>query len=223
MKNFIEKLLKEYGDTAENLSISGKKFIVNNKTKMIGLDEMAKQLSHYTPKFKERFSSSDALYVVFDEDNFKFYFIEFKNIDYTDVKERLEDKYKLKELINNIDDDDFKKELKKYLNKLVDKSFMRFKMKPYDSLSLIYYYMNIFFNESNDELTKSLFEIEKYYILVSRTKTEVNPLFKNKSNRNNNIIRPLRFLKRLIPYYYNNVLIIPNTKFNKLMRNIKNQ
>ena len=124
-------------------------------------------------------------------------------------------------------------EIKKCSEELVDKSFAKLKTKPYDSLSIISFYMNDFFKDkSSEDCVEELFHIKKYYILVSKTKGQYNPIMdiinpngpkKNKSNRNNNITKPLRFMTRLRPYHYDNIANINSDGFKELINVLENR
>lgn len=222
MKEFFNYLKNKYGKTAQELSKSHEgNVLVETKTIMISLDDMAKKLKVFNKEFKEDFATADALHVVFKNNKIKLFFIEFKNIDFSIKEERLKEKYQLKDLILEIDDEDMRKDFLKYHDDLIDKSMLRLRMKPYDSLSLLLHFMEYYFKDYSKDCVKLLFEIEKNFVLISKTKTEYNPLFKNKSNRNNNIIKPLRFLKRLVPYHYNNVLTLPDNKSDKFIYMLK--
>ena len=75
---------------------------------------------------------------------------------------------------------------------------------------------NFFENNSdeNEDLCKEkLFKIEKFFFLVSNTPQQYAPLHKNKSNRYNNIVKPLTFLKRFEPYHYDRVFSVNDTGF----------
>ena len=219
MQNFLNFLIDKYGKPASVLSKSAEgNILVENQTIMISLDDMSKDLKNFNRDFKQQFATADALHVIIKNDKIKLYFIEFKNKDFSKIKERLQEKESLKDLILTIEDDNIKKDFLKHQNKLIDKSMMRLRMKPYDSLSLIYYFMKHYFIEKNsDECVNNLFAIEKYFVLISKTPTDYNPLFQNRSNRNNEIIKPLRFLKRLVPYYYDDVLTLPHYKFDSFI------
>lgn len=201
----------------------GGNILVKTQITMIDLDSISKKLNIISKDFKERFATADALYLIIKNGKIKLFFIEFKNKDFTVQEQRLKEKYNLKKLILEIEDKSMKSKFLKHHEKLIDKSMLRLRIKPYDSLSVIFYFMKHYFGENYVE--KCLYELqnmEKSFILVSKTKTEYTPLFKNKSNRNNNIIKPLRFLKRLVPYYYNHVLTLPDSKFDHLMYKLNN-
>ena len=68
-------------------------------------------------------------------------------------------------------------------------------------------------DETEDLCKENLFKIEKFFFLVSNTQQQYAPFHKNKSNRYNNIVKPLTFLKRFEPYHYKMVFSVNDIGF----------
>lgn len=213
MDNFIDFLFKNFGDTARNLSDTGhgNKWI-NEDMILIKYDDVATYFNEKYDDFEDKFTSADALYISRNNNEFKLFFIEFKNIDYSDEKDKLMNKYRLKEcilemkkcehnckIIDSIDE---------LYSKLVDESKVSMRSKPFDSLSLFYYLMNHEIINDLFDCRQELFNMKKFYFVVSKTIAQYNPYSPNKSNRNKTIVEPLRFLKRLSPYHYTEVFVV---------------
>lgn len=236
MDSFKNYLLDKFGDTAENLSKSDKgNSLVDDKFRMISLDDVATDMNNLFDRSTENYASVDALHIVEKDDFFEFYFFEFKIKDFNLQEDKSQYSYKLKEqlaLMENCEHNcDFFTEIKKCSKELIDKSFAKLKIKPYDSLAIIHFCMDKFFeSKSSKDCAHDLFNIKKYYILVSKTKGEYtleddkkncNSVRKNKSNRNK-INRPLRFMTRLRPYHYDHVASLTNEGFKKLLNKFEN-
>lgn len=236
MDSFKNYLLGKFGDTAENLSKSDNgNSLVDDKFRMISLDDVATDMDNSFDEITEKYASADALHIVEKDGCFEFYFFEFKMKNFNLQKDRLQYSYKLKEqldLMENCEHDcDFFTEIKKCSDELIDNSFLKFKIKPYDSLAIIHFYMDKFFeSKPSKDCAHDLFNIKKYYILVSKTvgeytleddKKNCNPRGKNKSNRNK-INRPLRFMTRLRPYHYDSVASLTSRGFKKLLNGLEN-
>lgn len=236
MDSFKNYLLDKFGDTAENLSKSdGGYSLVDEKCIMISLDDVATEVFNSFDDIKEEYASTDALHIVERNNCFEFYFFEFKIKNFNLTEDKSQYLSKLKEQINLMKNCDHAcgifTEVEKCSEELVDNSFVKLKIKPYDSLSLIHFCMDEFFkSKSSGDCAYELFNIKKYYILVSKTDGQYtierdikncDCLKKNKSNRNN-IARSLRFMNRLRPYHYDNIASINNIGFKKLMNSLKN-
>lgn len=235
MDSFKKYLLDKFGDTAKNLSKSDDgNCLVDDTCFMISLDKLSTELFNSHAEIKEKYASTDALYIVKRNNSFEFYFFEFKGKDFNSEEDKLQYLSKLKEHINEMEncehDCEISKEIKKCSKELSDKSFLKLKIKPYDSLALIYFSMNDFFkSKSSKECVKELCNIKKFYILVSRTDGQYNPNLidltnpnsskKNKSNRNN-ITKSLLFMKRLIPYHFDNVANLNSKNFKNLIHDL---
>lgn len=228
--------MDKFGDTAENLSKSDNgNSLVDDKFRMISLDDVATNMNNLFNRSDEKYASADALHIVERDNCFEFYFFEFKMKDFNLQKDRLQHSSKLKEqvdLMKNCEHNcDIFTEIKKCSKELTDKSFVKLKIKPYDSLAIIHFYMDNFFeSKSSKDCAHDLFNIKKYYILVSKTKGECpldddmkncNSINKNKSNRNN-INKPLRFMTRLRPYHYDHVASLTSRGFKKLLNGLEN-
>lgn len=238
MNSFKKYLLDKFGDTAKNLSKSdGGIELVDEKCIMIGLDNLTTELLNSFNEINEKYTSTDALYIVEIDNCFEFYFFEFKGKNFNLKEDKLQYVSQLKEHIGEMEncehECDIFVEIKKCSKELIDKSFVKLKTKPYDSLSIIYFFMNDFFKDkTSQDCIEELFHIKKYYILVSNTTGQYNPindiinpngLKKNKSNRNNNITKPLRFMSRLRPYHYDNIANINEKGFKKLINILENR
>ena len=223
MISFIDYLLENYGACSSELSKTDDgNELVDDKSKMISLDAMAEVLYSSHSIFNEKFATADSLYVVQKDDTFELYFIEYKMIDFNDEEDRLRSVFGLKKCISKMSNCEHNCEvlvdIKKYRKELVDKSHLKMRSKPYDSLTVLYYFMNSFFSSKPSNFSiEQLFNFKKFYILVSKTQGQYNPILPNKSNRNNKITKPLRFMQRLKPYHYDEIAVVSDIGFKNLM------
>lgn len=225
MHDFNNNLLKKYGKPITELSKTGYgNTLINNDIKMISLDDIAEDFLKSNNEFNEKFSTADALYILKKHDKTQLFFFEFKNINYSNKEDEQLSKFHLNKSIKQMEycsgGCDIYKDIKKYSKKLVDKSNVSLRSKPSDSLSLFYHIMKKYFQASDDNESEriyidKLFRFEKFFFLVSTTPKEYIPIKKNKSNRYNNIIGPLAFLKRFAPYHYKNVFAVNENGFYK--------
>ena len=83
------------------------------------------------------------------------------------------------------------------------------------SMTIFYHVMRSFLNNDvgEDSCKEKLFKSEKFFFLVSNTPQEYVLFRKNKSNRYNNIVKPLTFLKRFEPYHYKMVFSVNERGF----------
>ena len=72
--------------------------------------------------------------------------------------------------------------------------------------------------ENDEDACNKLFNTDKFFFLVSNTESQYNP-YKNKSNRQNTIIKPLDFLKRFEPYHYDAVFAVNESGFDRYFYN----
>lgn len=192
---------------------------------MISLDEMAKRVLN--PYFKgDQFSSADGLFIEKKNDNFIFYFFEFKNLDFSKKEDRQLSRFYLNRCIDKIKDCSNKTEscndcdivdsLNKFKKYLIDRKVCSLRSKPYDSLSLLYHGIDDYFKENDSfEVDKTLFSIKKVFYLVSLTSVEeyTSP---NKSNNRGKQFKYFPFLKRIKPYHFDDVCFINNLTFMNL-------
>lgn len=221
MKKLYNKLLNIYGDSITVLSSTNNKnpLILNDEIAMVNLDKIGEE---YKIDSKQ-YATSDALFITEGDENVKFYFIEFKNIDFESEKDRLMSNFYLKKCIKEMETCEYKcsfiKDLKKIKKHLIDKYQISLRMKPYESISLVGVLIKNYYKKLNDEEIKELlFKAEKNFIIVSKTRTEYNPYAKNKSNRRN-VMKYFSFIGRLVPYHYKNVLIVNEKGFNNYFLN----
>ena len=224
MHNFKKHLLEKYGKSIKELSeTEHENSLIDNNFQMISWDDVAEDFLKFNNDFNEKFSSADALYILEKEDKVQLFFFEFKNINYSNIKNRQVNKFHLNRCIKKMalcsNDCEIYEDIKKHAEKLVDVSHVSLRSKPSDSISLLYYMMNNFFEDHPDETEdlckEKLFKIEKFFFLVSSTQQQYAPFYKNKSNRHNNIVKPLIFLKRFEPYHYKMVFSVNDKGFHK--------
>lgn len=215
MQDFIDYLYENFGQSAERLAkTSEDNPLFEFDVQMIDLDEMAKQLQKSDRIYRGNdFATSDALFISNVDGEIVFHFIEFKNVDYGDVKDLKMSKYWLEECLSEmskcehecfIDDktnDIYKSKFPKYL---VDRYNVSLRAKPFESISLVYLYLKQFKSLDDDFCRNFLFDIDKKFYLVSKTNKFLNhPFNKNKSNVHMaKMIGPFKPLTRLYPYHY---------------------
>ena len=225
MHAFNEYLIENFGRPLNQLSDTGfGNVLMDSNAVMISLDEMAESLPNIKQEFKQHFASVDALLITENGGEFELYFIEFKNMNFNRNSDRLMSKNLLNQCIFEIDKCEYGCEVLNDLRKcskyLVDRHNVSMRSKPFDSLSVMYFFMKDYFEfESEQDCMKRLFELKKYFILVSRTESEFFPS-KNRNNRKNSIINPLKFLNRLKPYHYDEISILSYEGFFKFMEMI---
>ena len=159
MKDFINYLNENFGESIEKLASSQNNPIFDFDFKMINLDKMAKQLPTLNRNYRgNEFATADALFISNTNNKFIFHFIEFKNVDYSTDKDLKMSKY------------------------LVDKYEVSLRAKQYESISLIAIYLKIFKSIDNETTKEMMSNIEKKFYLVSKTNQFLNHPYKNKSN-----------------------------------------
>lgn len=184
---------------------------------MISLDEMAKRIPNF--KFKgDTFSSADGFFIEKKDSKFIFHFFEFKNLDFSNIKDYQLSSFNLNKCIAKIKDCSNKNENCKECNivesfdklkkHLIDEVVCSLRSKPYDSLSTIYHFMECYFKE---DVSNKLFSTNKVFYLVSLTDAEYNS--PNKSNNHRKQFTYFSFLKRIAPYHFNEVRLINNRTF----------
>lgn len=215
-------LLENYGKSIKELSETefGNE-LLDYDFQMISWDDVADDFLKFNNEFNEKFSSADALYILEKEDKIQLFFFEFKNINYSNIEDRQLSKFHLNKCIDKMalcsNDCEIYDDIKKHAERVVDVSHVSLRSKPSDSISLFYHVMKSFLKNSTEVTENSckekLFKIEKFFFLVSNTKQQYAPFHKNKSNRYNNIVKPLTFLKRFEPYHYKMVFSVNDTGF----------
>lgn len=227
MQDLKEYLMKKFGKSVSEISKTEfDNVLIDKDFKMISWDDVATYFNETNDEFEDKFSTADGLFMRKKEDKTQLFFMEFKNIDYSNDEDRQMSLFHLKKYQKQMIEcehnceihDDFKK-ISEYL---VDKSYVSLRAKPYDSLSLFFHVMKCFYNSDeyseNEILIEKLFECDKFFLLVSNTKSEYLP-FKNINNRQSSIIRPLSFLKRLEPYHYKMALAVNKKGFDRYFYN----
>lgn len=222
MHDLNNYLLRKYGKSIKELSETeyGNK-LIDYDFQMISWDDVAEDFLKVNNEFNEKFSSADALYILEKEDKVQLFFFEFKNINYSSIEDSQMSKFHLNKCIDKMkfcsNDCEVYEDIKKHAEKLVDIAHVSLRSKPSDSISLFYHVMKNFFkdnyNEKEDLCKEKLFKIEKFFFLVSNTHQQYAPFHKNKSNRYNNIVKPLSFLKRFEPYHYKMVFSVNDNGF----------
>lgn len=227
MQDLKEYLMKKFGKPVREISKTEfDNVLIDKDFKMISWDDVATYFNETNDEFEDKFSTADGLFIRKKEDKTQIYFMEFKNINYSNVEDRQMSLFHLKKYLKQMSEcehdceiyDEFKK-ISKYL---IDKSYVSLRAKPYDSLSLFFHVMKSFYKSADDSeneiLIEKLFDCDKFFFLVSNTESEYLP-FKNINNRQRSIIRPLSFLKRLEPYHYNMALAVNTKGFDRYFYN----
>lgn len=234
MQDLNEHLMKKFGKPVSEISKTGfDNKLIDKNFKMISWDDVAIYFNETNEDFDEKFSTADGLFIHKKENKTQLFFMEFKNIDYSNVEDRQMSLFHLKNYLKQMDecehDCDIYEDFENISKHLVDESHVSLRTKPYDSLSLFFHIMKDFYKSDSNEddenedreyeiLIEKLFECDKFFYLVSNTEFQYLP-FKNINNRQNNIIRPLSFLKRLEPYHYKMVLAVNKKGFDRYFYN----
>lgn len=220
MQDLSDYLMENFGKPANEISKTEyDNTVIDEEFNMISFDDVAKDFNERNNQFNGKFSSADGLIIIKKENTNQIFFFEFKNIDYSNKEDRQLSIFHLKEYLKQMkecnQDCEVYDKINKISKELVDKSYLSLRSKPSDSISLLYYIMEDFYKKNNNEMCiNKLFNSRKIFFLVSKTQSQYTP-FKNKSNRENTIIRPLDFLKRFEPYHYNMVLAVNKNGFDR--------
>lgn len=216
MDSFKQGLAK-YNKTITELSKTGENnVLLENDFEMISLDDMSSDLVEFKDN---KLSTADALFI---DDKNMFHIIEFKNINFNNEKDRLLSKFYLNHAIKVIDSCEHNCKLYNHESKfhkyLIDKSKLALRLKPVESLSLLYHYLCKYDDEENSK--KTLFNIKKKYWLVSKTGSDLNnPFSKNKqNNRRRNNKQRFSYLIKFKPYFYLDVHAINDKDFEKVLK-----
>ena len=220
MHDFKIYLMENYAKSVKELSETefGNE-LLDYDFQMISWDDVAEDFLKFNNEFNEKFSSADALYILEKEDKIQLFFFEFKNINYSNIEDSQMSKFHLNKCIENMgscpNNCKIYMDIKKHAKRLVDESNVSLRSKPSDSISLFYHVMRSFLNNdvSEDSCKEKLFKSEKFFFIVSNTPQEYVPFHKNKSNRYNNIVKALTFLKRFEPYHYKMVFSVNEKGF----------
>lgn len=192
--------------------------LIDKKLEMISWDDAAEYFNKINDEFREEFSTADGLYIIEKENKNQLFFFEFKNINFSEKSDRQMGLFHLKNYLKQMKecehDCDIYEDLEKISEYLVDISNVTIRSKPSDSISLFYQFMKEHYKIDDDEACDKLFKTEKFFFLVSNTESQYIP-FKNKSNRQNTIIKPLDFLKRFEPYHYKMVFAVNQSGFDR--------
>lgn len=218
-------LLQKYGKSVKELSNTefGNN-LLDYDFEMISLDDVAEDFLKFDKEFTEKFSSADALYILEKEDKIQLFFFEFKKINYSNIEDRQMSKFHLNKCIEQMENCtngcELYEDIKKHAEKLVDISHVSLRSKPSDSISLFYNIMKNYFEnkdsgDAEEKYIEKLFNMEKFFFLVSPTQAQYISFKKNKSNRYNNIIGPLSFLKRFEPYHFKMVFAVNDNGFHE--------
>ncbi|SDA68659.1 hypothetical protein [Methanobrevibacter millerae] len=220
MQDLNNYLMENFGKPADEISKTGyDNPVINHDFEMISFDDVAEDFNNRNKEFNGEFASADGLLIIEKENKNRIFFFEFKNIDYSKDEDRQMSIYYLHRYLELMKECEHECKVYDKINAiseyLVDRSHLSLRSKPSDSISLLYQVMKDFYGKENGEICiKKLFETEKFFFLVSKTQAQYLP-FKNKSNRLNNIIKPLDFLKRFVPYHYNMVLAVNENGFDR--------
>lgn len=220
MQDLSDYLMENFGKPSNEISKTEyDNTVIDEEFNMISFDDVAKDFNERNNQFNGKFSSADGLIIIKKENTNQIFFFEFKNIDYSNKEDRQLGIFHLKEYLKQMkecnQDCEVYDKINKISKELVDKSYLSLRSKPSDSISLLYYIMEDFYKKNNNEMCiNKLFNSRKIFFLVSKTQSQYTS-FKNKSNRENTIIRPLDFLKRFEPYHYNMVLAVNKNGFDR--------
>lgn len=222
MKGFKEYFLSKYGKSVSELSATSdlNRLIDDVDFKMISLDEISK-LKRYKINGDE-FSTADALFITENNGKPLFKIFEFKNMNFADKKDRLMAEFHLKKFIKHVNECEYgcklandKSNFHKYL---VDKSKVSLRVKPIESISLIYLLLKDYYKNQDINVEETLFNVTKQYFIVSKTNNELNsPFSKNKSNTRRKPPEFFRFLYKLKPFYYSQTYAINDITFKKYL------
>lgn len=224
MHKLNKYLMENFGKSIDEISKTEfDNKLIDDNIKMISWDDVAKYFNTTTKEFRGQFSSADGLYIIEKENKTQLFFFEFKNIDYSNNKDSQISIFHLKNYLKQMKgcehDCKIHDKIKKIMPYLVDISYASLRSKPSDSISLFFQMMKKQYEENNDEICiNKLFNSEKFFFLVTNTQSQYLP-FKNKSNRQNTIIKPLDFLKRFEPYHYDMVFAVNKNGFYKYFYN----
>lgn len=223
MHELTNYLMEKYGKSIKEISKTEfENILINGNCKMISLDDVATHFNKINDDFREEFSTADGLLILEKENKTQLLFFEFKNIDYSNKSDRQMSVFYLKKFLAKMEDCEHNceiyEDLKKNSEYLVDKSNCSMRSKPSDSLSLVYHIMKNYYELKKDEARDNLFKTEKIFFLVSNTQSQYIP-FKNKSNRQQPILKQLEFIKRFAPYHYNMVLVVNENGFYRYFYN----
>lgn len=223
MQDLKEHLMKKFKKPISEISRTEfGNVLINKDDKMISWDDVATYFNETNDEFKDKFSTADGLFMRKKENKTQLFFFEFKNNDYSNVEDRQMSLFHLKNYLKQMkeceNDCEIYDDIEKLSEYLVDKSHVSLRTKPYDSLSLFFHVMKDFYKTDDEKCIENLFECDKFFFLVSNTKSEYLP-FKNVNNRQNSIIRPLSFLKRLEPYHYKMAFAVNKKGFDRFFYN----
>ena len=192
--------------------------VIEEDFEMICWDDAAKEFNKNNKEFVEEFSTADGLSIIEKEKNTQIFFFEFKNLDYSTKKDKQMAIFYLKKHLKQMKEcpHDCKtyEDLEKISQYLTDKSNASLRSKPSDSLSLFYHIMKDYYHLDDNQACEKLFKTDKFFFLVSKTQAQYLP-FNNKSNRKNNILKSLEFLRRFEPYHYKMVFVVNQGGFEK--------
>lgn len=220
---FLDTLSTKYSDSVSNISKTG-----NNNTyvycqvKMISLDKV--KMDYARKCLKEEFSSVDGLHYQIIDNNLVIYLFEFKKIDF--FEENLLAKDKLNSLIEKIKTSPIEEEykyalisdLKEIKKDVYNKLLVQLKIKPLESLILIYLLYQNFGGRNED-----IINIEKHYYVVSKT-PEIDQFSKNKSKtrRKGKSKEIYDFLEKLCPFPFKQAKSINEKTFLELIYSLNN-
>lgn len=190
---FFENLDNKFYDDVTTLSkTNSENIFINDDTKMISGDKLAKELDG------DNYASVDAIDLSFESSELKIYFIEFKKKDYS--KDDIFPKDKLKTCIDNMKecqlDCEYVHDLQILKDDLKNKELVLLKTKPLETIIILYHYFKRY-NKQNC-FNYFLTQVKKYYFIVSETKQSHS---KNRSHEHlNNRKQNFSFLDKMKPF-----------------------
>ena len=97
------------------------------------------------------------------------------------------------------------------------------RLKPYDSLSVLFHHF-LHFKDDESYCRSKIFHTKKYFIIVSKTDEFANyPFNKNKSNQQmQKVFDPYKSFIRLEPFHYSQFIAINDEVFEEYISNFLN-
>ena len=96
MHDLKSYLHEKYGKPTHEISKAEfGNILIDKELKMISWDDAADEFHKTNSEFKEKFSTADGLIIIEKEDKNQLFFFEFKNLDYSNEKDKQMAKYRL--------------------------------------------------------------------------------------------------------------------------------
>ena len=209
--DFFDDLYEKYGDSITNISKTENNDFIKSDINLISFDDVAKDfaIKNKVPQL----TSVDAIDYKIVNDKLVLYFYEFKKMNL--LERNILPKNKLSNAISEMktcenNDCFYVDELKNIKKGLIDKILVSLKIKPIESLFLLFRLLD------NNELIN----VEKHYYIVSQTPISFSyPLYNNKSNsrRKGRSKEIFDFIDKLSPFPFNQTSSITENMFLELV------